>query len=112
MFIFLLPLPCCVCRVSCVVCCVLCTVICVLYVLQVVNCSMPSTAKQYIHRVGRTARAGRSGRCVCVVCVCVCEREREREREKGLRRSVMYQKQYYRVGWPYNIISVAGKSSS
>ena len=29
---------------------------------QVVNYNMSATVKQYIHRVGRTARAGRSGR--------------------------------------------------
>ncbi len=29
--------------------------------LQVINCHMPNTLNQYIHRVGRTARAGQSG---------------------------------------------------
>ena len=34
--------------------------------IKVINYSMPATLKQYIHRVGRTARAGQAGRYVCV----------------------------------------------
>jgi ATP-dependent RNA helicase DDX27 len=31
---------------------------------SVINYEMPGEYKQYLHRVGRTARAGMSGRCV------------------------------------------------
>ncbi len=34
---------------------------------QVINYSMPASCKQYIHRVGRTARARRSGRSITLV---------------------------------------------
>lgn len=30
----------------------------------VINYDMPNQLAQYLHRVGRTARAGKSGRCV------------------------------------------------
>ena len=44
-------------------------------VKTVVNFTMPNSLAHYIHRVGRTARAGKSGRCVlassrCVSAIC------------------------------------------
>ena len=37
----------------------------------VVNYDVPTNSKDYIHRVGRTARAGRSGRSLTLVTQCV-----------------------------------------
>jgi len=36
----------------------------------VVNYDLPNNAKEYVHRVGRTARAGRSGRALTLVTQC------------------------------------------
>ncbi|XP_032560424.1 probable ATP-dependent RNA helicase DDX27 isoform X1 [Chiroxiphia lanceolata] len=38
-----------------------------LFLLQVINFTMPNTTKHYVHRVGRTARAGKAGRSVSLV---------------------------------------------
>lgn len=38
-----------------------------LFLSQVINFTMPNTIKHYVHRVGRTARAGKAGRSVSLV---------------------------------------------
>lgn len=37
------------------------------FLTQVINFTMPNTIKHYVHRVGRTARAGRTGRAISLV---------------------------------------------
>ena len=41
--------------------------VCFLFLNQVINFTMPNTVKHYVHRVGRTARAGKVGRSVSLV---------------------------------------------
>ena len=41
----------------------------------VVNYDLPNNAKEYVHRVGRTARAGRSGRALTLVTQCARARQ-------------------------------------
>ena len=54
----------------------------------VLNCELPRRAVDYIHRVGRTARAGRRGRAISLVCerdvnlVHACEKMSGRDMEK------------------------------
>ena len=37
------------------------------FLRQVINLTMPNTQQHYVHRVGRTARAGKTGRSVSLV---------------------------------------------
>ena len=54
----------------------------------VVNYDVPSNSKDYVHRVGRTARAGRSGRALTLVSQCVPGGDRgdsDRAKKRGIK---------------------------
>jgi ATP-dependent RNA helicase DDX49/DBP8 len=55
------------------------------YVTYVINYDLPDTTAAYVHRVGRTARAGRVGTSISLVSQYEVERVKAIEKDTGVR---------------------------